>query len=73
MFVGEWKNRVENSNGIYTFFNGRKYFGEYKDGLPHGQGTYTFWYGGKFIGIFNNGAMWNGKFYDKDGKFLGRK
>ena len=43
------------------------------NGLPHGYGSFTFWYGGKFEGQFKNGKMWKGKFFDKSGKFLGRK
>ncbi|HIN02730.1 MAG TPA: hypothetical protein EYM60_05265 [Candidatus Marinimicrobia bacterium] len=48
-----------------------KYVGNWKDGKRNGKGTYTsglsrnFY---KYVGEWKNGEMWNGIYYDKNGK-----
>ncbi len=37
--------------------------------LRSGQRTYTWSDGGKYIGDWKDGKPWNGKSYDKDGKY----
>ena len=34
VYVEEWKAGTKNSQGTYTFADGRNYFGEWKDGNP---------------------------------------
>ena len=41
-YVGEFKDGLQNGQGILTLPNGEKYFGDFKDGLPTGQGTFTW-------------------------------
>lgn len=49
-YVGEWKDRKFNGQGILTFANGNRYVGEFKDGKANGQGASTFANGNKYAG-----------------------
>ena len=51
-----------------VFGQSSKYEGEIKNGLPNGKGTYTSPNGKKFVGTFYYNDLWNGTYYDKDGK-----
>ena len=70
-YVGEWKDGIP-IQGTMIHPNGDKYVGELKDGLMNGQGTYTYPHGRKNVGKWKNGKLWNGRYFDKNGKIIQR-
>jgi hypothetical protein len=63
VYVGEFRNGLQNGRGTFTSSNKVKYFGEYvgefKNGLQNGRGTFTTPKGNIFVGEFKN-AKYNG-------------
>ena len=68
-YDGGYFDGMRHGRGIETFGNFAKYVGEYVHGYKDGKGTLTFSDGRKFVGEWKfGGEMWNGKWYDKNGK-----
>ena len=42
IYDGEWKNDMENGQGVLFMANGDVYRGSWKDGKKHGDGEYHF-------------------------------
>ena len=74
VYKGQVKDGKPNGLGVMIYPNsllgGKKYVGEWKDGRKHGQGTQTYLSGGRVTGIWKDGDMWNGTFYDKNGRII---
>ena len=49
-----------------------KYQGQVKDGKPNGLGVLISTNGWKYFGSWENGEIWNGTEYDKDGNIIYR-
>ena len=72
-YVGEFKNGKRTGKGVYTFFSDRyKYIGEFVNGKFHGNGTMLFSNGNKYTGEWRRNKIWNGKYYNNNGKLIGK-
>ncbi|SVD17076.1 uncharacterized protein METZ01_LOCUS369930, partial [marine metagenome] len=57
VYVGEWKDGLQNGQGTYTFANGDVYEGEHKDGKQDGQGKKVFGNGHLYVGEWKDGLQ----------------
>ena len=54
----KWKNYKMESQGNYTWPNGKKYEGEWKDGKKDGKGVILYEDGSKMEGVFRDDRPW---------------
>ena len=40
IYIGEWKQGLQNGNGTALFNNGNSYNGQFQNGLKHGYGKF---------------------------------
>jgi hypothetical protein len=56
-YVGNWKEKKFNGEGLFVFGNGDWYLGGFKDGTMHGKGKYFQKDKAAYIGSFINGKL----------------
>jgi hypothetical protein len=57
IYIGEWKNSLQDGNGVQHMYNGTWYQGQWKQGKPHGHGKVKTLEGKIFSGTWNEGVF----------------
>ena len=57
VYIGEWKNSLQDGNGMQHMYNGTWYQGQWKQGKPHGHGKVKTLEGKVFSGTWNEGVF----------------
>ena len=56
IYIGEWRQGLQNGNGTALYNNGNRYIGQFQDGFKHGIGKFQVnTIGDVYEGEFRNG------------------